>query len=360
MRVSEALRLGDNPPPPRDAMTVAPDSMTWVLGASTGDFTTPYSIYRPSRTRLLTSSSPAVPASPSWSHPHVTPTSPQAVAVYVAGASSQNNPVVDAVAASSRHTIAPSPRRLGSGKCEETRAKVLHDDPINVVALLMMRESAGHVILLLEQREEETRVRLLTVVNRQIHRIMESPNGSDVFGALLRSCTGRPDDLQGVVQAFAERNDAVWRRWIMRRAADSDDICKQWKIWHQSQFGCKFLEECFRHAKGDDLAGLEISVLNHAKKMAMGQYSNYLLQHAIKCGIDEFLCSLFDSFLHLPEADLVDLVTGRFSSFAIRTLLDTGRMRLPALTLTRMLRENISMLPSNVLNHPNGRPVVNP
>jgi hypothetical protein len=61
-------------------------------------------------------------------------------------------------------------------------------------------------------------------------------------------------------------------------------------------------------------------------------HSNYLLQHCVKYGTDEFLSSAFNSFLHLPEPDLAEVVTGRFSNFVVRTFLEIGR-RVSSLTL---------------------------
>jgi hypothetical protein len=235
MRVSEALRLGD-PAPPSTTVALQPSRWSWVLGASTGDYTSPSGfVYKPGMMRPETCSIPALTAShtprgetssSSWRQTDARFTSPQSA--YVSGASSQLNPA----ATQALHSAATYSRLPLPWPREETRAKVLQDDPIKVAAQLMMREFAGHVVLLLEEgAEDETRVRLLTILNLQIHRLMENPNGSNVFGALLRSCKDHPDDLHGVVQAFIQRNDAAWRRWIVRRAEDSDDF---WYACHST------------------------------------------------------------------------------------------------------------------------------
>jgi hypothetical protein len=47
---------------------------------------------------------------------------------------------------------------------------------------------------------------------------------------------------------------------------------------HNSQFGAKFLQECFSQAKDDELNAIEASILNRTKEMAMGQYRSVHVQ----------------------------------------------------------------------------------
>lgn len=93
---------------------------------------------------------------------------------------------------------------------DEVQARLLYAQ--RKLANLTPAEAAENLVhLLLTERNEEVRLRVLNAVKRAVYKIMSCRDGYVVFLALLLACKSRPDELHSIVMAAFTGNGSLMR-----------------------------------------------------------------------------------------------------------------------------------------------------
>ncbi|XP_040244080.1 uncharacterized protein [Aegilops tauschii subsp. strangulata] len=137
--------------------------------------------------------------------------------------------------------------------------------------------------------------------------------------------------------------------------------------YSKSPAGSKCLVECFNNARGDEFGKLRAALLDKAIDLARGEYSNYFVQHALEHGDAQtrqqlvqrlmgqavglslhrsgsyvveacfnkagLLNLVVAQFMHMDDAQLVELVQGRSSNYVVHRMLEAAKDRYPKETL---------------------------
>ncbi|KAM0920074.1 hypothetical protein ACQ4PT_007732 [Festuca glaucescens] len=220
---------------------------------------------------------------------------------------------------------------------------------------------------------ERIRVTVLAGVRCRVHDFMDSREGHEVLVALLRACAGRHAEVHAIVHAALGRNPNGRQRhallrltkhgyWetclkeLMTAAAPYHNLCaalvhrflSEGVMEHtngdqllrhcfatmpyqdtmvlvqhalsnmgamlESVSGSKCLVECYAAAQGEELRAFQETLLTHAHIFAMGEHSNYFMQHALEHGDVETRRRLLDRLVG-DGGGLVELALDCYGSY---------------------------------------------
>ncbi|XP_051183940.1 uncharacterized protein [Lolium perenne] len=276
---------------------------------------------------------------------------------------------------------------------------------------------------------------------------MDSREGHEVLVALLRACAGRHAEVHALVHAALGRqrhallrltNHGYWEtclKELMTAAAPYHNLCaalvhrflSEGVMEHangdqllrhcfatmpyqhtmvlvehalinmgdmlESVSGSKCLVECYAAARGEQLRAFQETLLTHAHIIAMGEHSNYFMQHALEHGdvetrrrlLDRLLgdggglvelaldcygsyvaeacfqrtgmpCRVLAALLRLHDTQLAWLVRGKYSNYVVHKLLDFCKHTFPVETMNLAWR--IEALPRHVTDDMYARKVM--
>ncbi|KAE8803854.1 Pumilio domain-containing protein [Hordeum vulgare] len=329
---------------------------------------------------------------------------------------------IRAAQAQAGHRAAPAAQPRGARTPEETRSRLLRA-PIDL-HVVTFPQSPKHVVELLQEGDDKIRLNVLAGVTRRIHDFMGSSDGHKVFVELLVACAGRDGEVKAIVEAalhcrpkllplMKHDHGASCLEQLMAAAAPDSNLCamlldrflyegvlldgkgdrvlnccfdtmryEDTKVilhaaldgdmmdamaYSRSPAGSKCLVECFNNARGNEFRRLQDAVIDKAYDLAMGEYSNYFVQHALEhtdvqtrqilvqrlmphvvtlslhrtgsyvveaCfqkaqQVDQVL----HEFLIMGDDQLVELVQGNYSNYVVHRLLDAAKEGYPKETL---------------------------
>ncbi|KAI4993014.1 hypothetical protein ZWY2020_007327 [Hordeum vulgare] len=229
----------------------------------------------------------------------------------------------------SSHSGRPEPPIRQDSRLEEIRSESLRSP----MTLEQVMSCSAFVVQLLEQGDEKMRHKVLDWFVHRAHEIMGNRQGHAVFATLLRICRWRHEELCSIVEAAFTPNLGLrsddWvtsvrmliaevarypdlserlvgsfvRERVMDEAGGDELIAHCFAtmpyevtralIRHaldtindklDSEFGSRCVSVCFRKAQADDLQNFNNVVCEGAIEIAMGQYSNYLMQDVLEHG----------------------------------------------------------------------------